>query len=161
MRGRRGCGRSQRAPKPHLATSAMRQLALVTLLGMSVLYHHRQILATTRLAVARATLATRERCRRRGISTKPAYEGHIPLTTFENAFLAVGSAFMSLADPRRGGACCGCDMKATADHPGRYGGCSWRDDRRASAAPTAREDARERRRPTRSQGAATRKLEYG
>ncbi|PPQ92576.1 hypothetical protein CVT25_007268 [Psilocybe cyanescens] len=40
----------------------------------------------------------------RGISsaTKPAYEGHIPLSWFENAFLAVGSAFMSLADPRRG-----------------------------------------------------------
>jgi ubiquinone biosynthesis protein COQ4 len=36
-------------------------------------------------------------------STTPAYEGHIPLNWFENAFLAVGSALMSLADPRRGG----------------------------------------------------------
>lgn len=33
----------------------------------------------------------------------PAYEGHIPLNWFENGVLAVGSAFMSLADPRRGG----------------------------------------------------------
>lgn len=36
-------------------------------------------------------------------STAPAYGGHIPLNWFENAFLAVGSAVMSLADPRRGG----------------------------------------------------------
>ncbi|KAF4597655.1 Ubiquinone biosynthesis protein [Pleurotus pulmonarius] len=35
-------------------------------------------------------------------STKPAYEGHIPLNWFENAILAAGSAFMSLANPRRG-----------------------------------------------------------
>ncbi|KIL59144.1 hypothetical protein M378DRAFT_85474 [Amanita muscaria Koide BX008] len=34
--------------------------------------------------------------------TTPAYEGHIPLNSFENAFLAVGSAVMSLADPKRG-----------------------------------------------------------
>ncbi|KAG6331539.1 hypothetical protein ID866_7549 [Astraeus odoratus] len=33
----------------------------------------------------------------------PAYPGHIPLTPFENAFLAVGSAVMALIDPRRGG----------------------------------------------------------
>ncbi|KAF5370449.1 hypothetical protein D9615_009720 [Tricholomella constricta] len=35
-------------------------------------------------------------------STTPAYKGHIPLNWFENAFLAAGSAVMSLADPRRG-----------------------------------------------------------
>ncbi|KAH9928345.1 ubiquinone biosynthesis protein COQ4 mitochondrial [Fomitopsis serialis] len=35
-------------------------------------------------------------------STQPAYEGHIPLNTFEAGFLAVGSALMSLANPRRG-----------------------------------------------------------
>lgn len=41
----------------------------------------------------------------RYLSTKkPAYEGHIPLNTFEAAFLTVGSALMSLADVRRGGA---------------------------------------------------------
>ena len=39
----------------------------------------------------------------RSVHTQPAYEGHIPLTWFENAFLAVGSAIMSLVDPRRGG----------------------------------------------------------
>ncbi|KAJ6512667.1 ubiquinone biosynthesis protein COQ4, mitochondrial [Mycena sanguinolenta] len=39
----------------------------------------------------------------RSIGSKvPAYEGHIPLNWFETGVLAVGSAFMSLADPRRG-----------------------------------------------------------
>ena len=33
----------------------------------------------------------------------PAYPGHIPLNTFENAFLTVGSALMAFMDPRRGG----------------------------------------------------------
>jgi len=36
-------------------------------------------------------------------SSEPAYEGHIPLDCFENAFLAVGSAIMALYDPKRGG----------------------------------------------------------
>ncbi|KAG6844404.1 Ubiquinone biosynthesis protein [Tephrocybe sp. NHM501043] len=35
-------------------------------------------------------------------TTPPAYEGHIPLNWFENTVMAVGSAVMSLADPRRG-----------------------------------------------------------
>ena len=39
----------------------------------------------------------------RSVKSEPAYPGHIPLNSFENAFLAVGSAFMSLADPRRAG----------------------------------------------------------
>ena len=39
----------------------------------------------------------------RSVKTEPAYPGHIPLNWFENAFLAFGSAFMSLADPRRAG----------------------------------------------------------
>ena len=34
----------------------------------------------------------------------PAYPGHVPLNWFENAFLAVGSAVMGLASPKRGGA---------------------------------------------------------
>ena len=46
---------------------------------------------------------TRPRFYARSINT-PAYEGHIPVNWFENAFLAVGSAVMSLVDPRRGGA---------------------------------------------------------
>ncbi|KAJ7067318.1 putative COQ4 protein, responsible for restoring ubiquinone biosynthesis [Mycena amicta] len=42
--------------------------------------------------------------RHRSASSKvPAYEGHIPLNWFENGVMAVGSAFMALADPRRGG----------------------------------------------------------
>lgn len=47
--------------------------------------------------------ATRRIQQTRSVSNKPAYEGYIPLNFFENAVLAVGSAFMSLADPRRGG----------------------------------------------------------
>ncbi|KAF5313807.1 hypothetical protein D9758_017920 [Tetrapyrgos nigripes] len=39
--------------------------------------------------------------KKRSINTQPAYPGHIPLTAFQNAFLAVGSAVMSLADPYR------------------------------------------------------------
>ncbi|KZT41253.1 Coq4-domain-containing protein [Sistotremastrum suecicum HHB10207 ss-3] len=39
---------------------------------------------------------------KRYLTTQPSYDGHIPLNWFENAFLAVGSAVMSLADPRRG-----------------------------------------------------------
>lgn len=35
----------------------------------------------------------------------PAYEGHIPLNWFETALLTVGSAVVSLTDPRRGGEC--------------------------------------------------------
>lgn len=33
----------------------------------------------------------------------PNYEDHVPLTRFENGALAVGSAVMSLLNPRRGG----------------------------------------------------------
>ncbi|KAG6879830.1 Ubiquinone biosynthesis protein [Termitomyces sp. T32_za158] len=38
----------------------------------------------------------------RSNSTAPAYEGHIPLHWVEKTVLAVGSAFMSITDPRRG-----------------------------------------------------------
>jgi hypothetical protein len=34
---------------------------------------------------------------------QPSYPGHIPLTPFENTFLAAGSALMSLIDTRRAG----------------------------------------------------------
>ena len=33
----------------------------------------------------------------------PNYPGHIPLTRLERVGLAIGSAFMSLRDPHRGG----------------------------------------------------------
>lgn len=33
----------------------------------------------------------------------PKYTGHVPLTTIERGALAIGSAFGSLVDPRRGG----------------------------------------------------------
>jgi ubiquinone biosynthesis protein COQ4 len=33
----------------------------------------------------------------------PKYEGHVPLTRTEKAVLAVGSAVITLFDPRRGG----------------------------------------------------------
>ncbi|KAF7289624.1 Ubiquinone biosynthesis protein COQ4, mitochondrial [Mycena chlorophos] len=51
----------------------------------------------------RSTLPTRLPQTQRYASNKvPAYEGHIPLSWFENGVMAVGSAFMALADPRRG-----------------------------------------------------------
>jgi ubiquinone biosynthesis protein COQ4 len=52
-----------------------------------------------RLSSIRRLTATQTR----SVKTEPAYQGHIPLNWFENAFLAVGSAVMSLADPRRAG----------------------------------------------------------
>jgi len=61
----------------------------------------------------------------RSINTTPAYEGHIPLNWFENAFLAVGSAVMSLVDPRRGGA--ECDLQCPES---TLNDCFYRYDRR-------------------------------
>ncbi|KAH8100874.1 coenzyme Q biosynthesis protein Coq4-domain-containing protein [Cristinia sonorae] len=59
--------------------------------------------------------AARQRCRFPTIKTvacfsqsrivktqQPLYEGHIPLNWFEKALMAVGSSYMSLANPRRG-----------------------------------------------------------
>lgn len=51
----------------------------------------------------RAQLLAVQLIPRRYIQSQPAYEGHIPLNLVENAFLAVGSAVASLANPRRGG----------------------------------------------------------
>ncbi|KAJ7111958.1 coenzyme Q biosynthesis protein Coq4-domain-containing protein [Mycena epipterygia] len=54
------------------------------------------------LSIAR-TISYKNGITTRLIGTKaPAYDGHIPLNWFENGVLAVGSAFMALADPRRG-----------------------------------------------------------
>ena len=39
---------------------------------------------------------------RRGVANK-AYPDHIPLSTFEHAFLTVGTGLAALLDPRRGG----------------------------------------------------------
>lgn len=39
---------------------------------------------------------------RRGVASK-AYPDHIPLSTFEHAFLTVGTGLAALLDPRRGG----------------------------------------------------------
>ena len=64
----------------------------------------RKIAHNSAISIPKAT-ASRKAQQTRSVGNKPAYEGHIPLNSFENAFLAVGSAFMSLADPRRGGEC--------------------------------------------------------
>ena len=40
----------------------------------------------------------------RGIANK-AYPDHIPLSTFEHAFLTVGTGLAALLDPKRGGEC--------------------------------------------------------
>ncbi|KAI0306210.1 coenzyme Q biosynthesis protein Coq4-domain-containing protein [Multifurca ochricompacta] len=53
------------------------------------------------LGVSSYTLRVSSPRHTRSVKTEPAYPEHIPLNSFENAFLAVGSAFMSLADPRR------------------------------------------------------------
>ena len=57
----------------------------------------------TRALVNRVIRRYPQYVQQRRVADKPSYEGHIPLNWFENAFLAVGSAVMSLADPRRGG----------------------------------------------------------
>jgi len=54
------------------------------------------------LKLGLASIPKRNAWRQRCMSSTPAYEGHIPLNWFENTFLAVGSAVMALADPRRG-----------------------------------------------------------
>jgi ubiquinone biosynthesis protein COQ4 len=79
---------------------------------MSILRHLSKVSVVTRSTHSKSTLyriLTLDRVRLSNVhgtrlaSTTPAYEGHIPLNWFENAFLAVGSAVMSLTDPRRGG----------------------------------------------------------
>jgi len=40
----------------------------------------------------------------RGVASK-TYPDHIPLSTFEHAFLTVGTGLAALLDPRRGGEC--------------------------------------------------------
>jgi hypothetical protein len=57
---------------------------------------------TSRIVLTRTRVGLASLSSTRTIKT-PAYEGHIPLNWAENAFLAVGSAVMSLMDPRRGG----------------------------------------------------------
>lgn len=54
--------------------------------------------------VSAASRVLSSRGQNRGVKTQPAYEGHVPLNWFEASFLTLGSAFMSLANPRRGGA---------------------------------------------------------
>ena len=51
------------------------------------------------------TVASFELARCFSVLQRPApnYDGHVPLTAIERSALAVGSAFMSLVDPRRGG----------------------------------------------------------
>jgi hypothetical protein len=78
----------------------------------------------------------------------PAYPGHIPLNTFENAFLSAGSALMALIDPRRGG-------KSSHKHLSifpcllrfRHGCCPGRDHCRLHIAKIARRYARLSRGP--------------
>ncbi|KAJ7016941.1 coenzyme Q biosynthesis protein Coq4-domain-containing protein [Mycena alexandri] len=69
---------------------------------MAGILRSRLITRSAPLSLARA-LSHKNVIATRSIANKvPAYEGHIPLNWFENGVLAVGSAFMSLADPRRG-----------------------------------------------------------
>ena len=71
--------------------------------GMSAVLRRGLTRLPSLLDVAR-TVSHKNVLATRSIGSKvPAYEGHIPLNWFETGVLAVGSAFMSLADPRRGG----------------------------------------------------------
>lgn len=79
---------------------------------------------------------------RRNVS-QPAYDGHIPLNWAENAFLAVGSAVMSLVDPRRGGVFeinKNCDFMASSFRP-RYDRGIRRDHWCLGASSSTRTDA--------------------
>lgn len=89
----------------------------------------------------------------RSVNTTPSYEGHIPLNWFENAVLAVGSAVMSLADPRRGGEYLS-EVHTTnrMTYSGRYGCCVGRDNCRTQLTSFARHYARKRRGTQNSQG---------
>ena len=42
----------------------------------------------------------------RSTSSKPNYDGHIPLNWLETGLLTAGSAFMAITNPRRGGGLC-------------------------------------------------------
>lgn len=69
--------------------------------NMNISRHGLRVVKTRPLVVVSRSLATvRPDIPKR---PEPAYPGHIPLTRLENAFLAVGSGLMSLANPRRGG----------------------------------------------------------
>ncbi|KAI0052321.1 Coq4-domain-containing protein [Auriscalpium vulgare] len=57
---------------------------------------------STHFRIYAASTGAAFRHQTRSLKTTPAYPGHVPLNWFENAFLAAGSAFMALADPRRG-----------------------------------------------------------
>ncbi|KAH9949121.1 putative COQ4 protein, responsible for restoring ubiquinone biosynthesis [Amylocystis lapponica] len=63
-------------------------------------------MSVTRLALRRSALPRPSRtiptCFNRNVSTKPAYERHIPLNWLESSILVVVSTFVSLANPRRG-----------------------------------------------------------
>ena len=66
----------------------------------------------------------------RSKSTQPAYEGHIPLNTFESAFLAVGSGLMALMNPRRGGALLSCSLRTVVIPCVQIWWLRWRKQRR-------------------------------
>jgi ubiquinone biosynthesis protein COQ4 len=69
---------------------------------MNVVRSYRAVTRSCSLPASRINLRTRNSGGIR-LNSNQAYDGHIPLNFFENAFLAVGSAVMSLVDPRRGG----------------------------------------------------------
>ena len=75
-----------------------------------------------------ASLSTRLRgCNLHSVAEArvPTYPGHIPLTPFENGFLAVGSALMAFIDPRRGGMFINIDTKRCL-YVYRHGRSVWR-----------------------------------
>lgn len=91
------------------------------------------------LSIAR-TVSSQNFVATRSLGSKvPAYEGHIPVNWFENGVLAVGSAFMSLADPRRGGESTSNFCRQCIDDrlPWRYGRCARRNHRGPISSPSS------------------------
>lgn len=87
----------------------------------------------------------------RSTSSKPNYDGHIPLNWFETGLLTAGSAFMAITNPRRGGK----SLSAlTKRHliACRHGRCAWRNDRRPDYIVVARANARKSGRAQNPQG---------
>jgi hypothetical protein len=82
---------------PRILTSS------ITLIMFSLLRHSvpRRRLPQELVAVCAASLSLRSF----SVLNRPPpnYEGHVPLTIVERVGLAVGSAFISLFNPRRGG----------------------------------------------------------
>lgn len=72
-------------------------------LARHLAFPHGSVLPRELLAACNASLNLHARTFSVLSRPPPNYEGHVPLTRVERVGLAVGSAVMSLLNPRRGG----------------------------------------------------------